>query len=101
MDDDAAVTDACHFLLTSLGHDVQCWNDSPAFWRRPICFRPGSLLDMRMPILDGHQAYAELRRRGSTLAVVFLSGHGDVPMAVEQMKYGAVDFLQNRSPQNR
>lgn len=59
------------------------------------------LLDMRMPILDGHQAYAELRRRGSTLAVVFLSGHGDVPMAVEQMKYGAVDFLQNRSPLNR
>ena len=46
-------------------------------------------------------AYAELRRLGSTLAVVFLSGHGDVPMAVEQMKSGAVDFLQNRSPLNR
>lgn len=49
----------------------------------------------------GTGAYAELRRLGSTLAVVFLSGHGDVPMAVEQMKSGAVDFLQNRSPLNR
>lgn len=42
VDDDVAVTDACHFLLTSLGHDVQCWNDSTDFWRRPTCFRPGS-----------------------------------------------------------
>lgn len=95
VDDDAAVTDACHFLLTCLGHDVQCWNDSAGFLAQADLFQTGIvLLDMRMPILDGHQAYAELRRRSSTLAVVFLSGHGDVPMAVEQMKYGAVDFLQ-------
>ncbi|HEJ7053313.1 TPA: response regulator transcription factor [Serratia marcescens] len=95
VDDDVAVTDACNFLLTSLGHGVQCWNDSADFLAQADLFQTGIvLLDMRMPKLDGHQVYGELRRRGSTLAVVFLSGHGDVPMAVEQMKYGAVDFLQ-------
>ncbi|WP_406903343.1 tetrathionate respiration response regulator TtrR [Serratia marcescens] len=95
VDDDAAVTDACHFLLTSFGHNVQCWNDSTGFLTQADLFQTGIvLLDMRMPKLDGHQVYGELRRLGSTLAVVFLSGHGDVPMAVEQMKYGAVDFLQ-------
>ncbi|OKB67086.1 DNA-binding response regulator [Serratia marcescens] len=95
VDDDVAVTDACHFLLTSLGYAARCWNDSVDFLAQAELFQPGVvLLDMRMPKLDGHQTYGELRRRGSTLAVVFLSGHGDVPMAVEQMKYGAVDFLQ-------
>ncbi len=52
------------------------------------------LLDMRMPVLDGQGVHDALRQCGSTLAVVFLTGHGDVPMAVEQMKRGAVDFLQ-------
>ncbi|STV71551.1 Tetrathionate reductase two-component response regulator [Klebsiella michiganensis] len=47
-----------------------------------------------MPALDGQAVHEALRQRGSTLAVVFLTGHGDVPMAVEQMKRGAVDFLQ-------
>lgn len=95
VDDDVAVTDACQFLLTSLGHTVRCWNDSGDFLAQAELFQTGVvLLDMRMPKLDGHQLYGELRRGGSTLAVVFLSGHGDLPMAVEQMKYGAVDFLQ-------
>lgn len=52
------------------------------------------LLDMRMPGLDGRGVHEALRQSGSTLGVVFLTGHGDVPMAVEQMKQGAVDFLQ-------
>ncbi|HBX7241706.1 TPA: response regulator transcription factor, partial [Klebsiella pneumoniae] len=48
----------------------------------------------RMPGLDGRGVHEALRQSGSTLGVVFLTGHGDVPMAVEQMKQGAVDFLQ-------
>lgn len=49
---------------------------------------------MRMPKLDGRQVHQYLREQHSTLAVIFLSGHGDIPMAVEQVKLGAVDFLQ-------
>ena len=83
LDDDIAVTQACAFLLESLGYDVRCWEQGETFLAQACLHQPGVLLlDMRM------------LRRGSTLAVVFLTGHGDVPMAVEQMKRGAVDFLQ-------
>lgn len=95
VDDDAAVTDACRFLLAGMGYAVQCWNDSAAFLAQAGLFQEGVvLLDMRMPPPDGHAIFAHLRHARSTLAVVFLTGHGDVGMAVEEMKLGAVDFLQ-------
>ena len=95
LDDDVAVTDACAFLLESLGYEVHCWNDGGHFLAQVDLRQTGVLLlDMRMPGLDGQSVHEEMRQRGSTLAVVFLTGHGDVPMAVEQMKRGAVDFLQ-------
>lgn len=95
LDDDVAVTDACAFLLESLGYEVRCWNDGGRFLAQADLRQTGVLLlDMRMPGLDGQSVHEEMRQRGSTLAVVFLTGHGDVPMAVEQMKRGAVDFLQ-------
>ena len=95
LDDDLAVTQACAFLLESLGYEVMCWAEGDAFLAQADLYRTGVvLLDMRMPTLDGQEVHEALRQCGSTLAVVFLSGHGDVPMAVEQMKRGAVDFLQ-------
>ncbi|MDU7186724.1 MAG: response regulator, partial [Klebsiella sp.] len=95
LDDDLAVTQACAFLLESLGYEVMCWAEGGVFLAQADLFRTGVvLLDMRMPALDGQAVHEALRQRGSTLAVVFLTGHGDVPMAVEQMKRGAVDFLQ-------
>ena len=95
LDDDAAVTKACAFLLESLGYDVRCWNEGAVFLSQAELYQTGVLLlDMRMPVMDGQGVHEEMLRRGSTLAVVFLTGHGDVPMAVEQMKRGAVDFLQ-------
>ncbi|MGB7803044.1 tetrathionate respiration response regulator TtrR [Buttiauxella sp.] len=95
LDDDVAVTQACAFLLESLGYEVCCWNETAMFLSQAELFQPGVvLLDMRMPLMDGQGVHEEMLRRGSTLAVVFLTGHGDVPMAVEQMKRGAVDFLQ-------
>lgn len=95
VDDDPDVTDACQFLLETLGYSVTVWNDSEAFIQNAALHQEGVvLLDMRMPKLDGRQVHQYLREQHSTLAVIFVSGHGDIPMAVEQVKLGAVDFLQ-------
>ncbi|TCZ62299.1 tetrathionate respiration response regulator TtrR [Klebsiella grimontii] len=95
LDDDPAVTRACAFLLESLGYEAVCWEEGERFIAQADLYQVGVvLLDMRMPVLDGQAVHEALRQRGSTLAVVFLTGHGDVPMAVEEMKRGAVDFLQ-------
>ncbi|MBX4753906.1 tetrathionate respiration response regulator TtrR [Klebsiella sp. CVUAS 8534.2] len=95
LDDDPAVTRACSFLLESLGYEAVCWEEGERFLAQADLYQVGVvLLDMRMPVLDGQAVHEALRQRGSTLAVVFLTGHGDVPMAVEEMKRGAVDFLQ-------
>ena len=57
--------------------------------------RPGCLvLDIRMPGLGGLELQEELLKRGNTLPIIFITGHGDVPMAVEAMQKGAVDFIQ-------
>ncbi|MEX5411334.1 tetrathionate respiration response regulator TtrR [Atlantibacter hermannii] len=95
VDDDVAVTEACQFLLEGFGYRVQSWNESQTFLAQAALHEQGvALLDLRMPHLDGHGLYGELLKRHSTLAVIFLTGHGDLPVAVEQMKRGAVDFLQ-------
>lgn len=95
VDDDVAVTGACQFLLEGFGYAVHSWNDSQQFLAQAALHDEGvALLDLRMPHLDGHGLYGEMLRRRSTLAVIFLTGHGDLPVAVEQMKRGAVDFLQ-------
>lgn len=95
LDDDPAVTRACAFLLESLGYEAVCWEEGERFLAQADLYQVGVvLLDMRMPVLDGQAVHEALRQRGSTLAVVFLTGHGDVPMAVEEMRRGAVDFLQ-------
>lgn len=95
LDDDVAVTQACAFLLESLGYEVFCWNEGAKFLSQADLYQTGVLLlDMRMPGMDGQAVHEEMLQRGSTIAVVFLTGHGDVPMAVEQMKRGAIDFLQ-------
>lgn len=95
LDDDLRVTRACAFLLESLGYEEMCWAEGEMFLAQANLYQAGVvLLDMRMPGLDGRGVHEALRQSGSTLGVVFLTGHGDVPMAVEQMKQGAVDFLQ-------
>ncbi len=95
VDDDIAVTQACQFLLESLGYAVCVWNDSRTFIEQAPLHTCGIvLLDMRMPHLDGCRVHQRLLEQHSTLAVIFLTGHGDLPMAVEQMKLGAGDFLQ-------
>ncbi len=95
VDDDEAVTSACSYLLESLGHSVRCWNKSEQFLHEaPLDTTGVALLDMRMPEMDGHALFQAMREAHSTLAVIFLTGHGDVPMAVQEIQSGAVDFLQ-------
>ncbi|AKD37599.1 hypothetical protein I926_01345 [Pasteurella multocida subsp. multocida OH4807] len=95
VDDDLTVLDAACFLLKQAGYEVQTWSNSQEFVDNVPLFEPGIvLLDMKMPLLDGHQVHQFLCQHQSTLAVVIMTAHGDVPMAVQEFKLGAVDFLQ-------
>lgn len=95
VDDDLTVLDAARFLLEQAGYQVTIWPNSQDFVNNVSLFQQGIvLLDMKMPQLDGHQVHQFLYHNNSTLAVVIMTGHGDVPMAVQELKQGAVDFLQ-------
>jgi two-component system, LuxR family, response regulator TtrR len=95
VDDDVSVSDACRFLLEGYGFAVTYWSQGERFLAEADPYVEGCLiLDMHMPGMSGSRVHARLRERGSTLGVVVLTGHGDVGMAVEEMKHGAVDFLQ-------
>jgi len=95
VDDDEAVRSSVRFLIRSVGLQAQVYRSAQDFLagydpRHPGCL----LLDVRMPGMSGLELQQELNRRGATIPVVFISGHGDVPMAVEAMQQGAFDFLQ-------
>lgn len=95
VDDDEAMRHSLAFLLKSLGHPVECHPSAEAFLaaRRPG--RPGCVvLDVRMPGMSGLELQKLLNRDGDSLGIVFLSGHGDIPMAVQAMADGAVHFLE-------
>ncbi|MGC6406691.1 response regulator [Bisgaard Taxon 45] len=95
VDDDLTVLDAARFLLEQADYSVKTWSNSQEFVNNAPLFEPGVvLLDMKMPLLDGHQVHQFLCQQQSTLAVIIMTGHADVPMAVQELKQGAVDFLQ-------
>lgn len=95
LDDDEALLDAMVFLLSPLNLPIKTWQNSVEFIEQADFHQQGVLLlDIRMPHLDGSQVHQILRERQSTLAVVIMTAHGDVPLAVAELKNGAVDFLQ-------
>lgn len=95
VDDDLTVLDAARFLLEQTGYNVKIWKNSQEFIENVALYEQAIvLLDMKMPQLDGSQVHQFLKQQNSTLAVIILTGHGDVPMAVKELKQGAVDFLQ-------
>ena len=95
VDDDEAVRSSVRFLIRSVGLPAQVYASAQEFLAAYERRDPGCLvLDVRMPGMSGLDLQQELNRRGATIPVVFITGHGDVPMAVEAMQQGAFDFLQ-------
>lgn len=95
VDDDDAVRDSIAVLLESSGYRVRSFESGDAFLAAEIAPGAGCVLsDIRMPGLDGLQLQAALNARGFRLPVIFITGHGDVPVAVGAMKAGAVDFIE-------
>ena len=95
VDDDMAVRDALKLLLRSVGQAVETFGSAQEFLDAYSEDRPGCLvLDIRMPGMSGLELQQKLNEKHSILPIIFITGHGDVPMAVEAMQAGAVDFIQ-------
>jgi FixJ family two-component response regulator len=96
VDDDASVRRALARLIKSAGHKVQTFASAQEFLGTPgsVAEKAGCLvLDVRMPGLTGIDLQRELQSKNCNLPIVFITGHGDIPMSVKAMKAGAVDFL--------
>ncbi len=95
VDDDDALRDSLRWLLEGHGFEVKTHASATTFLEAPA-LQPGSvlLLDVRMPGITGLQLQDELSVRGIHCPIIFITGHGDVPMAVEAVKKGAFDFLE-------
>src|SRR5579863_7769208 len=95
IDDDAAVRDVIKDLLLSVGHLVESFASAEEFLARRDPQAPGCLvLDVRLPGTSGLELQKRLVAQKDRIPIIFISGYGDVPMAVQVMKAGAVDFLQ-------
>ena len=95
IDDDDAMRNSWAFLLEGEGWDVITYPDAISFLSANPLSRPGCiLLDVRMPNMSGLELQRKLKEAGNDLPIIFISGHGDIDMAVNTLKAGACDFLQ-------
>jgi two-component system response regulator FixJ len=95
VDDDEAMRESLAFLLGSSGFAVRLYDGAPAFLSHLDELPVGCILsDIRMPEIDGIELLRRVRSSGRGLPVVLMTGHGDVPLAVEAMKLGAADFIE-------
>jgi two-component system response regulator DctR len=95
VDDDDAIRDALAWLLRSRGVPARCWPSAEAFLADASDEMRGCLvLDVRMEGMSGVELFDRLRARRWRLPVIFLTGHGDVPLAVAALKNGAFDFVE-------
>lgn len=95
VDDDEAVRDSLRWLLEANGYKVKTYDGAEAFLN---AYSPDEIavliVDVRMPGMSGLELQEELNARNAPIPVVFITGHGDVPMAVSTIKKGAIDFLE-------
>ena len=95
VDDDDGMRRALDTLLSTVGYKTAVFSRPSEFLSQ---FKPEThgclVLDIRMPEMSGLEVQQQLNRMGSTLPVIFITGHGDVPMAVQAMKEGAFEFIQ-------
>ena len=95
VDDDSSVRTGLARLLHSAGFETEGFASAKEFLKRDAYTGLACLvLDVRMPELTGTELHEKLNEMGSTLPIIFLSAHGDLPIGVEAMKQGAEDFLQ-------
>jgi FixJ family two-component response regulator len=94
VDDDASVREALRSLFRSVGLRVELFGSAPEFLQRKLPDVASCLiLDIRLPRLSGLDFQVELAKAGIHIPIIFMTGHGDIPMTVRAMKAGAVDFL--------
>ncbi len=94
VDDDASMRDALDNLFDSVGLRVKAFASGTELLKHDFPAAPSCLvLDIRLPRLSGLDLQAELARKGISIPIIFMTGHGDIPMSVKAMKAGAVDFL--------
>jgi len=94
IDDDASLREALARLFRSVGLDVQAFASATEFLQVKLPDGPACLvLDVRLPGLSGLDFQAELTKANNDIPIVFMTGHGDIPMTVRAMKAGAVEFL--------
>ena len=102
VDDDEAIRDALSWLLKSRGITSLTWPSAEAFLADYSSQMRGCLvLDIRMEAMSGPELYDRLRELGCRMPTLFLTGHGDIPMAVDALKKGAFDFIEKPCHDNR
>ena len=95
VDDDESVRKALKRLIKSVGMNVETFATARDFMSRPQYEGPSCLvLDVRMPGLSGFDLQEELAKAGLTMPIIFITGHGNIPMSVRAIKDGALDFLE-------
>jgi FixJ family two-component response regulator len=95
VDDDEAMRDSMTWLLEGEGHAVACYDSAACFLAARNDHMRGCLvLDVRMPEMSGLELHERLDALGSQLPIIFVTGHGDVPMAVSALQRGACDFIE-------
>jgi FixJ family two-component response regulator len=94
VDDDTSVREALDSLIRSAGLNVETFSSAHAFLEYNVPNSPACLvLDVRLPGKSGLDLQRDLRSRSRTIPIIFITGHGDIPMSVRAMKAGAVEFL--------